>query len=90
MCPPHLLPGADELRAGVACQHGEDDHLPPLLHVHQQVAQLPVVLVDEVDAIGAHFLERHHHAAGHQLRDKRRKAADESDLLFPVVTVQTI
>lgn len=63
----HLLPGADELRPGVASQHGDDDHLAPLLHVHQQVAQLPVVLVDQVDAIWTHFLEGHHHAAGHQL-----------------------
>ena len=66
---PHLLPGAGELGAGVARQHADDDHLAPLLHVHQQVAQLAVVLVDQVDAVGTHLLEGHHHAAGHQLRE---------------------
>lgn len=66
---PHLLPGAGELRPGVARQHVDDDHLAPLLHVHQQVTQLPVVLVDQINAIRAHVLEGHHNAAGHKLEE---------------------
>lgn len=96
----HLLPGTGELRPGVAGQHGDDDHLSPLLHVHQQVTQLSVVLVDQVNAIRAHFLESHHHAAGHQLQmitTNREKPAREggADVVFfilssPVLTVELV
>lgn len=74
----HLLPGTRELRSGVARQHGDDDHLSPLLHVHQQVTQLSEVLVDQVDTIGANFLKRHHHAAGDQLK---RRETGTSELI---------
>lgn len=63
----HVLVGAEELGARVAGQHVDDDHLPPLLHINEQVAELAVVLVDEVNALRADLLERHHHTAGHQL-----------------------
>lgn len=69
----HLLPGAGELCPGVAGQHGDDDHLAPLLHVHQQVAQLSVVLMDQVYTIWTHFLKGHHHAASHQLQESTKK-----------------
>lgn len=71
---PHLLPGAGELRPGVAGQHGDDDHLTPLLHIHQQVTQLPVVLVNQVNAIWTHFLESHHDAAGNQLQKTTKES----------------
>jgi len=63
----HVLVGAEELGPCVAGQHVDDDHLPPLLHINEQVAELAVVLVDEVDALRADLLKCHHHAAGHQL-----------------------
>lgn len=63
----HVLGGAQELRARVAGEHADDDHLAPLLHVDEQVAEFPVVLVNQVDALRAHLLKGHHHAARHQL-----------------------
>ncbi|MPC17410.1 hypothetical protein E2C01_010266 [Portunus trituberculatus] len=47
----------DKLSASVAGEHVDNDDLPPLLHVHQQVAQLAVVLVDEINPLGAHLQE---------------------------------
>ena len=69
----HVLGGAEELRAGIAGEHADDDHLAPLLHVDEQVTELPVVLVDQVDALRAHLLEGHHHAARHQLGSPHRQ-----------------
>lgn len=76
VCLTDLLPGRGELRPGVSRQHVDDDHLAPLLHVHQQVAQLPVVLVDQVDAVWAHVLKGHDHAAGHQLQHTESSHCD--------------
>ena len=47
----------DKLRSGVSREHVNDDHLAPLIDVDQKGTQLPVILVDEVDSVGAHFLE---------------------------------
>lgn len=79
----HIDVGVEELRPGVTGQHVDDDHLSPLLHVNQQVAQLPVVLVDQVNALRTNLLKGHNDAAGHQLqhifcrnnRDCEEKAA---------------
>ena len=68
----HVLGGAEELRAGIAGEHADDDHLAPLLHINEQVTELPVVLVDQVNALGAHLLEGHHHTARHQLGNPQR------------------
>lgn len=65
--PTHIDVGVEELCPGVARQHVDDDHLAPLLHVDQEVAQFPVVLVDQVDPLRAHLLKGHDHAACHQL-----------------------
>lgn len=64
----HIDVGVEELRPGVTGQHVDDDHLSPLLHVNQQVAQLPVVLVDQVDTLRTNLLKGHNDAAGHQLQ----------------------
>ena len=48
-----LQVGVDELRPGVVGQHVDDDHLPPLLDIHQHVAELAEVLVDQVNTFGA-------------------------------------
>ena len=56
-CNPHLLVGVDELCAAVSGQHVDDGHLTPLIHIHQQVAQLAVVLVDQVDPLRTHLLK---------------------------------
>ncbi len=63
----HVDVGVEELRPGVACEHVDDDHLTPLLHINQQVTQLTVVLMDQIDAVRTHFLKRHHHTACYQL-----------------------
>lgn len=68
----HVLRGAQELCARVAGEHADDDHLTPLLHVDEQVAELPVVLVDQVNALRAHLLKSHHHATRHQLGSRQR------------------
>lgn len=69
----HLSPRANKLCPGVACQHVYDDDLTPLLHIHQHVTQLPIVLMDQVDPIWTHLLKRHHHAAGNQLQKPNDK-----------------
>ena len=63
----HVHVGVEELRPGVAGEHVDDDHLTPLLHVNQQVAELAVVLVDEVYALWTYLLKCHHHTPSHQL-----------------------
>lgn len=63
----HVDVRVKKLRPGVTGQHVDDDHLPPLLHVNQQVTQLPVVLVDQVNALRTNLLKSHDDAAGHQL-----------------------
>lgn len=65
----HIDVWIKELGPGIAGQHVYDDDLPPLLHVNQEVTQLPVVLVDQVDALRTHFLKRHNNTACHQLQD---------------------
>lgn len=64
----HIDVRVEELGPGVAGQHVDDDDLPPLLHIDQEVTQLPVILVDQVDAFWANLLKRHNNAACHQLR----------------------
>lgn len=78
MCPvcvfrAHVDVGVQELRPGVAGQHVDDDHLPPLLHIDQQVTQLPVVLVDQVDALRTNLLKRHDNAASNQLQHSHNR-----------------
>lgn len=63
----HIDVGVKKLCPGVTGQHVDDDHLPPLLHVNQQVTQLPVVLVDQVNALRTNLLKGHDDTAGHQL-----------------------
>lgn len=63
----HVDVRVKKLCPGVTGQHVDDDHLPPLLHVNQQVTQLPVVLVDQVNALRTNLLKSHDDAAGHQL-----------------------
>lgn len=67
----HVNVWVEELGPGVAGQHVDDDDLPPLLHIDQEVTQLPVVLVDQVDALRAHLLESHNNASCHQLQGTR-------------------
>lgn len=64
----HIDVWVEELGPGVAGQHVDDDDLPPLLHVDQEVTQLPVVLVDQVDALRTHLLKSHDNASCHQLQ----------------------
>lgn len=64
----HIDVWVEELGPGVAGQHVDDDDLPPLLHVDQEVTQLPVVLVDQVDSLRTHLLEGHDDASRHQLQ----------------------
>lgn len=79
----HVDVGVEELCSGVAGQHVDDNHLPPLLHVNQEVAQLPVVLVDEVDALRANLLESHDDTSCHQLQRILNPTADNDvTLLF--------
>lgn len=64
----HVDVWVEELGPGVAGQHVDDDDLPPLLHVDQEVTQLPVILVDQVDALRTNLLKSHNNAACHQLQ----------------------
>lgn len=73
----------NELSARVSREHVDDDHLAPLVHVDEQVAQLPIVFVDQVDALGAHLLERLDGTAGNQLHPTRMIVT----LSAPVYTV---
>lgn len=66
----HSLVWIQELSSCISGQHVDDDHLAPLFDVYQEIAQLTIVLVDEVDALWADLLERHDDAAGDQLRSK--------------------
>lgn len=81
----HIDVGVQELCPGVAGQHVDDDHLPPLLHVNQQVAQLPVVLVDQVNPLRTDLLKSHDDAAGHQLGEhfNRSKQVGEEHVAGP-------
>lgn len=63
----HIDVRVEELGPCVAGQHVDDDYLPPLLHIDQEVTQLPVVLVDQVNALWTHLLESHDDASRHQL-----------------------
>lgn len=47
-----------KLRATVSRQHVDDDNLTPFLDIHQQVTQLPIVLVDQIDPFWAHLFKR--------------------------------
>lgn len=68
-----LSPRGDKLCPGVSGQHVYDDHLTPLLDVHQQVTQLAIVLMDQVDPVRTDLLKRHHHAASNQLQKTHDK-----------------
>lgn len=47
-----------ELRACVSGEHVDNDYLAPLLHLHQQYAQLAIVAVDQVNALRAHLQQQ--------------------------------
>lgn len=64
----HIHVWVEELGPGVTGEHVDDDDLPPLLHVDQEVTQLPVVLVDQVNALRTHLLKSHDNASCHQLQ----------------------
>lgn len=64
----HIDVWVKKLCPGVTGQHVDDDHLTPLLHVNEQVAQLPVVLVNQVNALRTNLLESHNDTASHQLQ----------------------
>lgn len=64
----HIDIWVEELCPGVAGEHVDDDDLTPFLHINQQVTQLPVVLVDQVDALRAHFLKGHNNTSCYQLQ----------------------
>ena len=54
--------GVDELGARVAQEQGHDGDLAPLIRVQQLRTQLAVPLVNHVQAVRTHFVERHDHA----------------------------
>ncbi len=53
----YLLIWVDKLSACVPGQHVNNDNLTPFLHINQQIAQLPVILVNQVYALRTHFLK---------------------------------
>ena len=75
----HVSIRVEELSPGVASEHVDDDHLAPLLHIDQQVAQLAVVLVDQVDALWTNLLKGHDDAASNQLLTTEHRATDLLD-----------
>ena len=83
----HIHVGVEELRSGVAGQHVDDDDLPPLLHIDQEVTQLPVVLVDQVDAFWTHLLESHDNTSCHQLQQMYKHTTRCSQLVVDVIYV---
>ena len=62
-----LLVRADELCPGIACEHVEYSHLSPLININHQVAELSVVLVDQVNTLRTDNLKCHHHTTRYQL-----------------------
>lgn len=71
VCVAHVDVGVEELGPGVAGQHVDDDHLAPLLHIDQEIAQLPVILVNQVDALRTNFLKCHDNTASDQLQKQK-------------------
>ena len=65
--------GVDKLGASVARQSVDDDNLTPLLHIHQQVAQLAVVLVNQVNALWANLFKRLDGTPSDKLREEQAK-----------------
>ena len=66
-----LLVGVNELCPGIACEHADDGHLTPLVHIYHQVAQFAIVLVNQVNPLRAHHLICHHHATCNKLKEKK-------------------
>ena len=60
----------DELGTAVFGEHVDDDHLTPFLHVNQQTTQFPIVFMDQVEVVGANFLERLDGASRHELQNQ--------------------
>ena len=60
--------GVQELGSGVSGQHGNDCNLAPLIHVSNEVAQLPEMSVYQVYSVRTNFLECHHNTAGYKLK----------------------
>ena len=50
--------GVQELGSGVSGEHVDDHHLPPLLHLNQQHAQLAEMPVNQIDALGANLNQK--------------------------------
>lgn len=68
----YVLGRAQELRSCIAREHADDHHLAPLLHVNEQVAELPVVFVNQVDTFRTDLFKGHHYTARHQLEKQGR------------------
>lgn len=69
----YILIGTDKLCPAVVSQHVENDHLAPLFHIHQQVAQFSVILVYQVYTLWADFHKGLDSTACHQLHSEEQK-----------------
>lgn len=72
----HIDVWIEELGPCVASQHVDDDYLSPLLHINQEVTQLPVVFMDQVNALWTHLLKSHDDTPCHQLQHMFSHTAD--------------
>ena len=66
----YCLVGIQELRPWVPGQHVDDDDLPPLLNVDQEVAQLAEVFMDEVNPVWTDLLKGVDDTTGNKLIHK--------------------
>ena len=60
----------DELRACIASECVDDNHLAPFLNIYQEVAQLAVVLVDQICAFRAYLFKCLNGTSCHQLKNR--------------------
>ena len=68
----------DELGATVSGEHVNDCNLTPLVDVHQQTAQLAVVLVNQIDSLRTDLFKRLNGASRNKLKRKKRKLNERS------------
>ena len=55
------------MKSAVSGEHVYDDNLSPFLDIDEEVAEFPVVLMNEIDSLGTHFLEGLNCTSGHEL-----------------------
>lgn len=69
----HGLVGIDKLKSAISGEHVDDDNLSPFFDINEEVAEFPVVLVNQIDSLRAHFLEGLNCTSSHELFERSNK-----------------